>query len=55
MISNVKNNNFIGFVNAKIVELDILYIFIACFVLELSNLKFFFEMAIGSHFVMLNR
>ena len=54
MISNVKNNNFIEFVNAKIVELDILYIFIDCLVPELSNLKFF-KMAIGSHFVMLIR
>ena len=49
MISNVKNDNFIGFVIAKIVELDILYFFIACLVPELANFKFF-KMAIGSHF-----
>ena len=41
MISNVKNNNFLGFVNAKLVELDILYIFIDFLVPGLSNLKFF--------------
>ena len=41
MISNVKHNNFIGFVNAQIVELDILYIFIDCLVQELSNFSFF--------------
>ena len=49
-----KNNNFIGFVLAKIEELDILCIFPACLVTVLSNLKFF-EMVIGSHFVMLIR
>ena len=51
MINNLKNYNFIGFVIAKIVELDTLCIFMACLVPELSKLKFF-KMAIGSHCVM---
>ena len=51
IITNLKKYNFIGFVIAKIVELDTLCIFMACLVPELSKLKFF-KMAIGSHCVM---
>ena len=45
-----KKYNSSRFVIAKIVELDLLCIFIAYLVPELSNLKFF-KMAIRSHFL----
>ena len=54
MAAILQNTNFIGFVIAKIVELDILCILIACLVTELANFSFF-KLAIGSHFFMLIR